>query len=219
MKFIIDERVKHRLIGLIVLLSIAGVFLPAIMKKSQHFEDSISLSVRLPAKPPAPKVLVGEEKTVFQLVKVAHVDIPVIPEAKPIQIAKAEPISIKSIVPSMPMIHNKPNEIKIASIVRPAMKSAAAPRALAKAAVVALKKEGYAVQLASFSRQGNAASLVLRLRNKGYKASYNKIINKNGAYYKVIVGDLHQRDDALRLQKQLATNMQLNGFIIKKGVS
>ena len=220
MKWVIDERVKHRLIGVIVLLSIAGVFLPAVMKKSnQHLEEKISLSVRLPVRPIEPKIAVAEEKTVFQSVKVAHVDIPSMAQVKPNQIAKAEPISIKSIVASAPIITKKPMVMKVASIVKPAVKSAAAPKKLAKAAVVALKKEGYAVQLASFSQQVNAESLVHRLRSKGYQASYNKITNKQGAYYKVIVGQLHQRDEALRLQKKLASNMQLSGFIIKTGVS
>ncbi len=220
MKLVLEERVKHRLIGVVVLLSIAGLFLPAIMKKSNpHFEERISLSVRLPVKPNAPKVSITEEKTVFQAVKVAHVDIPTMPQAKPTQIAKAESLSIKSIVPSPPIIKTPPRVVNLASIVRPAIKSASPPNKLAKAAVIALKKEGYAVQLASFSRQVNAESLVQRLRSKGYKASYNKTTNKQGAYYKVIVGELHGRDDALRIQKQLASNLQLNGFIIKTGVS
>lgn len=216
MKFVLDERIKHRLTGLVVILSIAVIFLPAMLKKSnQHLEEKVSFSVRLPAKPASPEVLVTKEKEVFQAVKVAKVDIPPLIQEKPIQLVKAEPISLKSEMPAVIAVNKAPAKIKIASIVRPAVKTASAPKKLAIAAVTGLKKEVYAVQLASFSEQSNAQTLVTRLRNKGFKATYNKA----GSYYKVIVGQLDGRQEAVNLQKKLSTNMSINGFIIKKSDS
>ena len=227
MKFVMDERVKHRLTGVVVILSIAAIFLPAVMKKSnQRLEENISFSVRLPAKPLLPDVAVTDEKAVFQSVKVARVDIPSAAEVKPVQIAKAEPIRIKSIVPAAPIIaankkqpalENTKVALKAASTVQSIV--VPAPKKLAKAAVVAAKKELYAVQLASFAQRNNAMTLVARLRSKGFIATYNKSNGKQGAYYKVIVGQLDQRHEAVNLQKKLAASMQLKGFIIKTGVS
>lgn len=222
MKFVMDERVKHRLTGLIVILSIAAIFLPAVMKKSnQRLEENVSFSVRLPAKPLPPDVAVADEKAVFQSVKVARIDVPAAVEVKPTQIAKAEPIRVKSMVPSAPVIAaiKKPSvaSAKIESIVAPVMQAAPAQKKVAAAAVVAAKREMYAVQLASFTQQNNAQSLVTRLRNQGYVASYNKSNGKQGLYYKVIVGQLKQRHEAIHLQKKLADSMQLKGFIIKTG--
>lgn len=224
MKFVMDERVKHRLTGLIVILSIAAIFLPAVMKKSnQRLEENVSFSVRLPAKPLPPDVAVTDEKTVFQSVKVARVTVPAVVEAKPTQIAKAEPIRIKSTVPSAPIstANKKPAlaSAKIESVVAPVVLAVAAPKKVAAAAVVAAKKEVYAVQLASFAQRNNALTLVARLRSQGYIASYNKSNGKQGLYYKVIVGQLDQRHEAVHLQKQLAASTQLKGFVIKTGVS
>lgn len=227
MKFVIDERLKHRLTGVIVILSIAAIFLPAVMKKSnQRFEENVSFSVRLPEKPIPPDVEVTKEKDVFQTVKVARVEIPAAVETKSIQIAKAQPLSsMKSTVPAAPslalkkeiLVKEKP-KVKVAALISPALKAAAAPKKLAKAAVAAAKKEIYAVQLASFTQRDNALSLVARLRSKGYVATLNKSTGKQG-YYKVIVGQLSQRHEAVHLQKQLASSMQLNGFVIKTGNS
>jgi DedD protein len=78
MKLVMDERLKHRLVGLLVVLSIAAIFVPAIIKKSnQRFEGNRLnvVSIRLPEKPPMPKVIVPTEETVFKRVKVAHVNI------------------------------------------------------------------------------------------------------------------------------------------------
>jgi len=243
MKFVMDERLKHRLTGLIVILSIAAIFLPAVVKKSnQRFEENVSFSVRLPAKPVLPDVAVTDEKKVFQSVKVARVDLPVVEEVKPIQIAKAEPISIPSSVAAAPVStlvkldknpnvireikkpilakkNIKPALVKVAKVVAPAVKAAGVPKKVARAALSGVRKEVYAVQLASFAQRGNALALVTSLRNKGYKASYNASNNKQGLYYKVIVGNLNERHEAEHLQKQLSDSMQLKGFIIKTGVS
>jgi DedD protein len=81
------------------------------------------------------------------------------------------------------------------------------------------QKEAYAVQLASFAQQDNAKSLVSLLRKKGYRASYEKLDSKKGAIYKVLVGRVPQKDVAHTLQKELANNLQLKGFVVKTGVS
>ena len=219
MKFVMDERLKHRLTGVVVILAIAAIFVPAVMKKSnQHFEEKLSLSVRLPPKPLLPNVVIKEKKTMFQSVKVAHVDIPAVVQLPRLtQFAKAEPLSIKSTMPAAPLINNRPTLARADLVVRHAVKAAAAPKKLANA--IHLKKEVYSVQLASFSQKVNAESLVTRLRSQGYKASYNKFNGKQGQYYKVIVGELNQKNAAIILQKKLALSMRLNGFIIKTDVS
>jgi cell division septation protein DedD len=56
--------------------------------------------------------------------------------------------------------------------------------------------------------------LVTRLQHQGYKARFTK----SGVMYKVVVGGLSQRHEAISLQKKLAANLQLHGFIVKTGV-
>lgn len=95
MKLVIDERVKHRLIGLAVILSIAAIFAPAIMKKSnQRIDGNMSVSVELPPKPLQPDVAMTEKNAMFENVKVAHVELPEVAEEQPAPaLAKAEPLS------------------------------------------------------------------------------------------------------------------------------
>lgn len=232
MKLVMSERVKYRVTGLVVIMSVAAIFVPTLMKNSNHrFEENISLAVHLPAKPTPPKVLIANENTLFQSVKVAHADIPkVVEELRATQIAKAETLNTRSVVPAAP-VASKPLIAKAELAIVPAAKIAAStpPKILAKVVEPkAIKlsdvkkevyKEVYAVQLASFSQQDNAKSLVNRLRSKGYIASYNKFSGKQGEFYKVLVGQLHEKDKAQHLQKQLADSLQLHGFVVKTGVS
>lgn len=95
MKLVIDERVKHRLIGLAVILSIGAIFAPAIMKKSnQRFDGNVSVSVELPAKPAQPDVAMTDDKTLFEANRVAHVELPNVKDEQPLStLAKAESLS------------------------------------------------------------------------------------------------------------------------------
>ena len=226
MKLMMNERIKHRLTGLVVIVSIAVIFLPAMMKKSnQRFEESLNVSLKLPAKPVLPKVAIPNEQAMFQSVKVAHVDIQAVtPTPHPSAIAKAEPLSttvahqVRAVAAVTKPI--KPALLRLSAKNKPVLlsKKTSKPLPLPKT-TVALKKDLYAIQLASFAEQSNARLLVSRLRGQGYVASYNKFNGKQGDYYKVIVGQLKQRVEAVTLQKKLADNMQLSGFIIKTGVS
>ena len=224
MKIVMSEQIKHRLTGLVVILSVAVIFLPTLLKQSNHhLEENLSFSVKLPPKPTAPKVAMTDEKTLFKTVKVAQVTVPkVIPTPPLAQIARAEPLNIKSVVPKAPVMNAEPQlatvlpSVKVAAAT-PIRKVIPAPKKIARVTVE--KKVGYAVQLASFTQQNNAKSLVTRLRSKGFQASYNKFSGKQGEFYKVVVGQLEQRNAAQDLQKKLAQSVQINGFVVKTGVS
>lgn len=258
MKFIMDERVKHRLVGIAVILSVVAIFMPAIMKKSsQRFDDNVSMSVKLPPKPALPKVSMPDEKEMFKTVKVAHVDIPPIDEeARPEStLAKAEPLSQMNKGPAIiaeeepaknaPAIADaKPEMVKAAKaqtpqpariaqtkksvMAKPTSKPAALQVAVKKTAPMVNKglttanaatRYGYAVQLATFSQQRNAMALIARLKSKGYQARFNKVVDNKGTVYKVVVGNLKERQQAQKLQQQLASAIQLNGFIVTTKVS
>ena len=224
MKFIIEERTKYRLIGVIVLLSIAAVFIPAITKQSsQRYEENVSLSVRLPEKPLLPSVAVTEEKALFKTIKVAKKTPLPVEEAPQLSThVKAEPLGGKPVALALkePVLNEAVSVIvpvrRIAEMANPS--SAQSNLTLDKKASLS-KKGTYAVQLASFSQQSNAQSLVTRLRSKGYKATYNQSKGKQGPIYKVIVGELSKKDEAQILKKQLAEITQLTGFIIKTRIS
>ncbi|WP_165482756.1 SPOR domain-containing protein [Legionella gresilensis] len=251
MKLIIDERLKHRLIGIAVIVSIGTIFAPALIKKSSHRFDE-TVSIQLPPKPIAPKLSLPEKQQVFKAMKVAHVDIPAIPnESKSAVIIKAEPISALNDLKSTIVIATKetlkPNDqvITIQKVKTPEPTSASK----VKVAVATVKKQPvpnsyivpvqssknllvkgkslkptnstnyYTVQLGTFSQQSNAITLVNKLKSKGYQASYTKVASKNGVVYRVTVGQLNQKQQAILLQQRLANAMQLQGLIVTTRIS
>lgn len=265
MNLAIDERTKHRLTGLAVIMAVAIIFVPAMLKKSnQRLEENIHLSVQLPPKPQAPKVNVAEKEAVLETVKVAKLPMP--KKISPVpasQIARIEPLTDKpksvqvaslqtnaaDPVPTPlphpprpkphPHPHPKPSgnpavaetreimeavrqEIEreakretVSPVLRKEVKEASAykPKPVLTPRPVV---EAYAVQLASFTVQKNAESLVERLRDQGYKARYRKISSEDGTLYKVTVGQLDDKADASALKKKLSETTNMNGFVVKR---
>jgi DedD protein len=213
-----DERVKHRLTGVVVIIAIAIIFVPAMIKKSnQRLSENINVSVKLPPKPILPDVAVAQEKAVFNTVKVARVDVPVVnTNVASTQLAKNDVVA-----PSLNRVSSS-SSLHVATKVIPLSTQSLPVSAATKSIALQpklVKSEAYVVQLASFNQQHNAELLVTRLKSKGYQASYTKIASKQGDVYKVVVGQVAKRDDAQLLQKKLADNMQLQGFIVKTEVS
>jgi DedD protein len=277
MKLIIDEKLKHRLIGVAVIISLGAIFAPAMMKKSnQNMDNNYKVHVKLPPKPEEPNVALSDEKEVFKTIKIARVNIPdVSSESKLPELAKAEPIQPEEIASSElvpPAIQKKSDAMRLeaeqlalnkaahetvkhvvhvssaksksstvsksAVIASKATKPAKKPTIavnkfrpkpqqrqqnirVAKSVVrkPAVRTELYAVQLASFSQLSNAQSLVNRLRSKGYKANFTKVASRNGVAYKVYAGHSSRKMEVIKLKTQLASALQLNGFIVNTGVS
>jgi|GEM_PF-953124 len=258
MKFVMDEKLKHRLIGLAVIISLGAIFAPAVLRKSsQHVENNFSVSVKLPPKPAEPNVSVTDEKDMFKTIKVARVAIPSVSGEKQLpELVRAESINPneQQVAVNQPVAESKLEPIKLAinesakaSVHKAIMvaankpKTANKPVALAKAVVTThakavikpravvqvaktsakpqVKRDLFAVQLASFSQVSNAQALVGRLKAKGYRASYARTIHNGVPIYKVFAGLSPVKNDVLKLKTQIAASMQLNGFVVNTGVS
>ncbi len=200
MKKIFDERTKHRLIGLIVVLALMVIILPAMMRESNTNFDEFT-SYKVPKKPPLPQVSVLDKKAIFQTVNVAKLTIP---KTKPVvlEIAQAQPL------------HQPVTQDQIVQ---------AASTAIQKQQTLEAKKmrfnEVFTVQLASFNQEVNAQTLIQKLRSQGFAASQQKVKSSQGVVYQVIVGKMKHRNQAVDLQKKLVDNTQLNGLIIKTKVT
>jgi DedD protein len=249
-----DEKLKHRLIGLAVIISLGAIFAPAVMKKSsQRLDGNFSVNVKLPPKPIAPNVVTTDENELFKTIKVAKVTIPSISDNKhvshlvkaesiksnaeskvlanklntrsePIQLAlnQAATVTAKKSIQAAVKI-SKPSPVvalKAATPIKPpVINKSAKPIREARASTSQIKKDIYAVQLASFTELKNAQTLVEKLKSKGFQANFAKMPSQRGTVYKVYAGHSPRKIEVIKLKSQLASTMQINGFIVTTGVS
>lgn len=108
MKLTMDERVKQRMVGIAVILSIFAIFLPVIFKKSSQPFDGLSrIAVRMPAKPEISAIKAPDKQAMFARVKKADVEVKTLATTK--QLNNPEPIALAKKEDSI-----KPVEIDIA---------------------------------------------------------------------------------------------------------
>lgn len=209
MKLAMSERAKHQLVGALVIISLLIIFLPAALKKSnRNFENNIKIALKLPSKPSMPSVDLPTDKQMFNAARVvAPKEIKVAKVRKNLLISKAEPLEVKKLssnvsnIASINIKHFQPDEklIKVVDVT---------------------EEPFFSIQVASFTQKSNADTLVGKLKHNGFNATYNQGKTKSGrVMYYVVVGKLRQRRQAVDLQKELASSMQLNGFIVQSEVS
>lgn len=222
MQWLSDEKIKHRVVGLAVLLSIAIVVLPAMIKKSnQRLDEKMNLSIQVPPKPAFPEVAAVRPKILFESVKVAHVVIPkpsVVENKDSLKIARADSLSGKtmatrSLIQKAPVLAKKAVMTNTKKSQQLAISTKSIPSKALVSKIIEQKSGVFSVQVASFSQQVNALTLVQQLNKKGFKASYDR----QGSLYRVLVGQPAQLEQAKNLQRKLVSETQMTGFIVKVG--
>lgn len=123
MQWFQDEKMKHRVIGIAVLMSIALIVVPAMVKKSnQRLDRNLNLTLNLPPKPKYPAVQAPKPETLFKEMKVAQVKLQGITEnQRPITVSKAESLSgqtmaTRSVIQKSPML---PHTVVVAKVDKP----------------------------------------------------------------------------------------------------
>lgn len=238
MKFTMDEAMKHRVVGIAVIVSIALVFLPAMIKKNNQRLEEKKIAVELPAKPPQPQMVEVNEPKVFAETKVAHVDLDtqhVLSETEE-QINQhpiSEPKSIQKYAQvSSPIGHEK-IIAKAKDVVHPiqkkedqTIKPKVAKKTVKKTIVSAKKKVHnvhakasssltYAIQVGVFSERTNAQTFQKELGKKGYRSRLVKTSIHGKPAVKVLIGNLASADAAQQLKSKLASEKNIKGFVTK----
>lgn len=75
--------------------------------------------------------------------------------------------------------------------------------------------QGWVVRLGTFANGTNAANLVTRLQDSGYKAYSRNVVNEQGTMTAVFVGPWLQREQVEDFQLRLQEQFQLSGMIVR----
>ena len=188
-----ESRLKQRLVGAMVLVALAVIFIPMLLSGGHDVEMPVFGS--------------NVPKRSVEITNIKHIDIaamkktenrPVNPIKVPIAPGLPEPEVVKNPPPSL--IDNISNAS--ASLTKEKTKPA-------------IKETVWAVQLGSFNKRSNALALKDKLRQKKTHAFIDRIMQNNKAVYRVRVGPVVSKKEAADLQQKLLKEMKLNGLVIK----
>lgn len=217
---LLDKAYKQRMVGALVLIAIAVIFLPMLFSRQ---DEARHVQVDAPAAPQAPAV---------SQLKVEPVSVP---EQQPLP-QEPVPTDEELAHPSQPSVNQQPPSMPIAPapskpvVSAPAAKATPAPAPAKPAPAAAAPAPApaapaadpnrvdanglsitWAVQVASLSNRANADNLQKTLRTQGY----NAYIRTSDGVNRVFVGPLIERAEADRLRDQLDKQQKLKGIVVR----
>ncbi len=189
----LDDGLRQRIAGAVVLVALAVIFLPSIFDpEKQHIVDTTTQI------PPAPQVLSIVPDPIAE---------PVIPDAP-----AAQPVENLYI----------PDESEAADVaMETALDSSRAggvsgdsPRKQPL-----LDEKGlpisWVIQVASFEAKNKASELTYRLQKGGYKAYSRRVKSSKGVNYRVYVGPKIEKAAALREQKAIDKKYKVSSLLLR----
>ncbi len=209
-----DNRLKQRLVGAIVLVSLAVIFIPMMLGGKGGFDQLITSS-NIPPKP--------EEGR--RVVEIPLHEVPPRPEKKPVTTVVVDEYTRElpeNFVPARSedkqkaVVDAEPSEKAApAPHSKPVEKPPVAEKKPAKPAksTVAGEPRAWVVQMGSFSERANAMVLRDRIRAKKYPAYVEAVATGKGTIYRVRVGPERTRAKAEALQAKLRKVFNLNGMV------
>ncbi|MNE13296.1 rare lipoprotein A [compost metagenome] len=209
---LLDNVVKQRMVGALVLVALAVIFLPMLFSREDELRQ---VRVEAPAAPTTP-VMPQVQVEPVQVPEPVPVDEPVPTDS---EVAQQSPNTPSAAVPSVPALPST----AVAPATAPAAKSEPVKPAPAVAVAPAVKPAApkkvdanglpvsWSVQLASLSNRASADNLQKSLRSQGYNAYIRSADGMN----RVFVGPLIERAEAERLRDLLSRQQKLNGFVVR----
>jgi DedD protein len=198
-----EQTLKQRLIGAVVLVSLAVIFIPIILEGPD--DEWTPRSHSLPDKPQL------DYRADMELVLPPPVQVdepPGTTEVEETPLTGEQPVT-KTIKPVAAPAASATKPVKTETTTRPPAKPAPSAAALSKSL------KGWFVQVGSFGQEMNAKGLQDRLVASGFKAQLQEIEIGNKRAYRVLVGPSATRADAEKQAASLKSGQQLKGMVVE----
>ena len=206
-----DQKLKQRLTGAIVLVALAVIFVPIILEgpddewvpRSHSIPEQPQMDYRASMELELPEPVAVEQNP--ESVTTESLDLRAAPPPvtePPADELKPAPAAVK---PSKP----------VASPQKPAKAAPAPPPPQKTEKVAETAFKGWFVQVGSFGQEMNASGLRERLQSAGYNARLQRVAIGKGYAYRVLVGPSTSRAAAEKIAGSLKSGQQLSGMIIE----
>jgi len=188
-----EGRLKQRLLGAMVLVALAVIFIPMLLSGSREMEMPVFGS-NVPAEP-------------VEITNIKQIDIEAFKQ-NDVKLKNPTSVPISEGVPEPEVIKDTTSKsivdvIKDATLVKEEKKQ-----------TKQTKQSVYAVQVGSFNNRSNALGLKEKIRNKDMHAFVERIMKDNKPVYRVRVGPAITKQRAEKLKQKLEKELKLTGLIV-----
>ena len=215
---VLDKGMKQRMVGALVLVALAVIFLPMLFTREDEMRQVRVEAPQAPAMPSLPEVKVEP---------VAVPEPPALPEEPQQPPVVVNESTAPVATPSQPITPSPQTQAQVqpkpqtpVPTPAPAPKVESRPAATPAPAATASAPSkidanglpvSWSIQLASLSNRAGAESLQNTLRSQGY----NAYIRSAGGMNRVYVGPLIERAEAERVRDAINRKQNLKGFVVR----
>ncbi|MGD2137174.1 MAG: SPOR domain-containing protein [Gammaproteobacteria bacterium] len=199
-----ELKLKQRLVGAVVLVALAVIFIPVILEGPSDEWEPRSHSIPVP-----PQI---DYKADVEIPVPDEAPMPQVPQAAGPGSGRSGNADVPAAEPVMEPVAEP--DAEVATPAAPAVKPAAP--AADNPPPAAAPASGWFVQVGSFGQRMNASGLRERLGKAGFSAQLEESATDKGTVYRVLVGPEEQRAPAERLRDRLAAEQQLRGIVIER---
>lgn len=208
-----EQKLKQRLVGAIVLVSLAVIFIPIILEGPEDEWSPRNQGIPEPprmdygvdmelALPPVDTTETGEEESLDSATPETAAAAPAV--APPV-VPPAEPVTAAAPPPPPPA----------AAPEKPAKPPAAAAASAGETGTLPVPPPGWYIQVGSFSQRMNAEGLRDRLRAAGHTTRLQAINIGKAQVYRVLVGPADTRASAEQQAARLEKQQKIKGIVIE----
>lgn len=188
-----EGRLKQRLVGAVVLVALAVIFIPILLSGGREMEMPVFGS--------------NVPERSAEIKNIQHIEIENAPATPHSVNPKRIPIAAGMPEPKIVKEKNTKSIVdKIVALTKEEEKKEQKPT---------VNKNVWAVQVGSFGNKSNALGLKNKLRKKNIHAFVERIIKNNKTVYRVRVGPEISRKKAEMLKVKLKKEFKLSGLIVK----
>ena len=197
-----NQGAKQRIVGTVVLLALALIFLPIIFDGEGSYQAPVSSRIPdtpiisiLPEPTQSRPVIIGNVETIEPEVAATVSlieEVTELVEEPSVVIATAESVRDVEITESAPVFSREVMQLSDAGL-----------------------PQGWVVRLGSFSDSENASNLVTRLQDAGYKAYSRVMRSSQEALTGVFVGPWLDRGQVNEYQQKLQEEFSLAGLVVR----
>ena len=194
-----NQGAKQRIVGTVVLLSLALIFLPIIFDGQGSYEAPVTSRI-----PDTPIISILPEPV----------------QSRPVIVNDTQPIE-PAIAATVNLVEEVVSEIEEAAVIEEAAAEVeiTESQAIFSREVPVLSDaglpQGWSVRLGSFSDAENASNLLVRLQEAGYKAYTRDISSDQGSLTGVFVGPWLDRGQVNEYQRKLQEEFSLAGLVVR----
>lgn len=194
-----NEKLKQRLVGAVVLVSLAVIFIPMLLDGGERSSMPMFGS-NIPDKPDYH----------FEPLEIPLQPVTTVAESRPQLIDKPEPAPSKE---TKPKDQPKAAEAKSPAAAQPSSETTA-PKPETSTPTTSHEQESWVVQVGSFSQSSNALSLRDKLRSNGFTAFVEKLKTDGETIYRVRIGPELKKENAEKQLQRLRREMGMKGIVM-----